>query len=114
MNTPTEDEGLRDRLRQWEVRAPLPARFRENVWRGIARAEASNPPSAEWMRRLTVWVAAFLRKPVGAAAYISILLAAGIVIAIWRSDQYASRMEAAWRIAYLQAVTPPASGPPPP
>ncbi len=105
---------MSDLLTQWQVRTALPARFRENVWRGIAHAEASSRFAAEGPRRLAAWAVAFLRKPIGATAYVSVLVAAGIVVAIWRSDEYASRMEAAWRIAYLQAVTPPSSGPPSP
>ena len=42
------------------------------------------------------------------------LLAVGLLAGGWRSDHYANQTEAAWRTAYLHAVTPtlsPASRP---
>lgn len=102
-----ESDRLDELLGSWKVEAPLPPRFQEQVWRRIARAEEK--PAwlvSAWVLRLVELGANLLRKPVGATTYFSVLLALGVLAGVWRSGQYADQTEAAWRTAYLQAVTP--------
>lgn len=110
MSTETSDndsDSLNELLKSWKVEASLPPRFQEQVWRRIARAEEKSAwPVSAWLLRLAALGADLLRKPIGATAYVSMLLAVGVLAGVWRSDRYADRTEAAWRTAYLQAVTP--------
>jgi hypothetical protein len=102
-----DSDPLDELLKSWKVEASLPPRFQEQVWRRIACAEEEPAwPVSAWLLRLAALGANLLRKPVGAAAYVSVLLAIGILAGVWRSDHYANQTEAAWRTAYLQAVTP--------
>jgi hypothetical protein len=102
-----DPDTLAELLRSWKVEASLPPRFQEQVWRDIARAEEKPAWSiSAWLLRIEALGIDLLRKPVGAAVYVSMLLAIGILAGVWRSDHYASQTETAWRKAYLQAVTP--------
>lgn len=105
-----DSDSLGELLQSWKVDAPLPPRFQEQVWRRIARAEEKPAsPISAWMLRLAAMGADLLRRPVGATAYFSVLLAMGILAGTWSANHYADQTEAAWRSAYLQAVTPTAS-----
>jgi hypothetical protein len=107
-----DSDSLGELLKSWKVEASLPPQFRDRVWRRIARAEEKSAwPISAWLPRLAEVAASLLRRPLGATAYVSTLLVVGSMAGVWRSDHYANRTEAAWRMAYLQAVTPTPSPP---
>ncbi|MBL9207375.1 MAG: hypothetical protein JNN01_20005 [Opitutaceae bacterium] len=106
--TPNQDrDPLEELLKSWKVEATLPPRFQEDVWRRIDRAEQRSASSiSKWFIGLAAHWASLLRKPIGAAAYLSTLLIVGSLTGVWRSDRKVDQTEIAWRAAYLQAVVP--------
>jgi len=114
---PSNDEEALDRLlRSWTVDVAMPLGYRDEVWRRIARAEANPTWKAvlrfeNFVNRLSHWFA----RPVGAAAYLSALLAIGTVLGAVKSNKYARNVETTWRTSYVRAVTPaPTPALPPP
>jgi hypothetical protein len=102
-----EGNRLGDLLQSWKVATPLPPRFQERVWSRIDRAEARPVPGpADWWAGLVEFVTRTLRQPLGATAYVSAFLVAGVALGYWGSEHYAQQTEAAWRTAYLHSVTP--------
>ncbi len=107
--TPNQNrDPLDDLLKSWKVEATLPARFQDEVWRRIARAEerSASLSISTWLLGLTARLASVLRRPIGAAIYLSTFLVVGSLTGVWRSDRTADQTEMAWRAAYLQAVVP--------
>ena len=111
MNTEKSNDAadpLNELLKSWKVEAFLPPHFRQQVWRRIACVdEKSSWPVAGLLQRLAALGADLLRKPVGAIAYVSVLMAMGILAGVWSSDHYANQTEAAWRTAYSLAPDDP-------
>ncbi len=103
---PENDEALNQVLRQWEVEAPLPRRFQEQVWQRIARAEAepavSPGPWAELWRLLGV----VLLRPRFAFAYVAVLLAVGVAAGSWAAQVKASRIDSDLSLRYVQSIDP--------
>ncbi|MCC6356002.1 MAG: hypothetical protein IT577_19115 [Verrucomicrobiae bacterium] len=93
------DLGLGALLRESIPDPPLPARFRESVWRRIRVAEAETPPSTAWLDR---WVERLL-LPRFAIAGLAMLLAAGVLAGgIAGADDAKSHA----RERYLASVAP--------
>ena len=76
-NNPNPDDGkLRSLLRQSRVAPPLPPRFREDVWRRIADAEADqSADSPGWLGDLIAWV---LRPRLAVASLIALVFAGAL------------------------------------
>ena len=108
-----DDDGLHELLKSWHVDASLPPRFRENVWRKIARETASNP--SRWRSGWNEFVsgcAAVLQRPAGAIAYLLTLMVVGTGLGYWQAERYSGHREATWRAAYVQSVNPYSTRPP--
>ena len=107
MNTnksPDHDESLGKALRQWTVTVPLPARFQEQVWQRIARAE-SPPQPALWttLRRL---IEAVVPRPRFAFAYLSVLFVLGIGAGSFTAQIKTSHLNSELRLRYVQSIDP--------
>ena len=71
------DRLLDSALREWELKDPLPPRFREQVWRRIERAEAQAPAGLwpQFVNRITQALA----QPSVALSYVTLLVLAGLL-----------------------------------
>lgn len=102
---PTEnDPALSKILRQWQVKEPLPPRFREQVWNRIARNEAQ-APEAPWIL-LTNWIAQLMAKPSLAVSYVTILLVAGIFAGYLHARADKARVSVELGSRYVQMLDP--------
>jgi hypothetical protein len=91
-------------LKSWEISAPLPPRFKENVWEAIARAD-SRPASmfsSTWMRLLEV----VLPRPKVAISFAAILLVAGAAAGHLAAESQNSRLESDLGARYVQTISP--------
>jgi hypothetical protein len=96
------DERLRRVLQQWPVKAALPPRFQEGVWRRIERGEAQVPAWLLWLRQLTAAVA----RPSVAASYLTLLLMAGILAGYWQARVANARADEMLSARYVQVLDP--------
>jgi hypothetical protein len=99
-NESEADKTLSRTLRRWEVRAPLPPRFSEQVW---ARIERAQTPVAErfWLAR---WLGAVLPRPSVALFYCVALLVLGVVAGSLTAQVSNSKLDATLRSRYIQSV----------
>jgi hypothetical protein len=103
-NQPPEDHALRRVLSQWTLETPLPPRFQEQVWQRIAKAETRPEPPI----RAALWraIEAALPRPKFALAYLSVLLASGVLAGSWAAQAKTTRMDSALSLRYVQAIDP--------
>jgi hypothetical protein len=97
------DPELRQVLHEWNVKAPLPPRFQEQVWRRIERAETQVQVPA-W--RL-VWqrVAAALTRPTPAISYMTVLLLAGLLAGYWQARLTRAQTDEQMGTRYVQLIS---------
>jgi len=108
--TAKDDARTHDLLHSWRIDASLPPGFEQQVWRRISLADSRQGTGVrEWLAGLSAVITSVLQRPLGAAAYLSILLVAGAMLGYWSSEHRVQQTEAAWRSAYVQAVMPTAS-----
>jgi hypothetical protein len=101
----TENEGaLRSVLRQWEIKEPLPPRFREQVWQRIARREAQ-APQAPWTQ-LANWIGGLMARPSLAVSYVTLLLLAGLFAGYWHARVDTARTSQELGNRYVQMLNP--------
>jgi hypothetical protein len=102
--TSESDTRLSEVLVEWKVEAPLPPRFREGVWRRIARAEkaAEAPWWAGAWHRLTTRLA----RPGVAFSYLALLLTLGGLGGYWTANVKNRQLETALSLRYVQALDP--------
>ena len=98
------DEPLSTVLQSWSIKEAVPPRFQEQVWQRIARVEPSTP-AVIWSAFLN-WLDAALPRKAPAAAFVTILLLAGVVGGSWRARQTSERWENALASRYVQMVDP--------
>ncbi|MGO8701399.1 MAG: hypothetical protein ACLQVY_27250 [Limisphaerales bacterium] len=98
------DKPLNTVLRQWTVEAPLPPRFREQVWQRIARSEEAASPASR--PSLTAWLESVFSRPTLAVCYIAVLLLAGATTGLWQAKYRSSQAELLWRALYVQSIDP--------
>ena len=103
-NSTENDAALSKMLRQWEVKDPLPSRFREQVWQRIARHEAQ-APEALWTL-VAAWIGRFMARPSLAVSYVTLLLLAGVVAGYWHARADAARMSQELGTRYVQILDP--------
>ena len=106
MNTnPTPERDPLDRvLRQWVVDTSLPARFQEEVWQRIARAETrAEPDLPAGLWRL---IQDILPRPKFAVAYLSVVLALGVTAGALAAQAKTSRLDSDLSLRYVQSVDP--------
>src|SRR5512133_1629977 len=104
MIEPESDEALRKLLGQWPVKTPLPARFQEQVWKRIERAEI-RPESASWTRLRNI-VDLVLPRPEFALAYLSLLLVTGVAAGALAAQHKTTRMTSDLSLRYVQSIDP--------
>jgi hypothetical protein len=102
--TPEDNESLGRALRQWTVDAPLPPRFREQVWQRIARAKATAAPSL-WVA-CSRWLEDVLPRPRFAFAYVAVLLVAGMTAGSLAAQVRTSLLETHLSQRYIQSIDP--------
>jgi hypothetical protein len=103
-NNPRDpDDNLSALLRSWSVDAPLPPRFRDDVWRRIARTENSVQPLAASLRR---WLESILPRPKIALSYVTTLLLIGMATGLWVAQVERSRLKATLGSRYVQSIDP--------
>ncbi len=102
--TPDDESALRQVLGEWAVAAPLPPRFREQVWQRIARAE-KQAEGLLWTSLLDL-VEVVLRRPKVALSYVSVLLALGVVVGAWAAQAKSKHLDADLSSRYVQSIAP--------
>ena len=103
-NSTENDPGLRKVLREWEVKEPLPPRFREQVWQRIARREAS--PSGPLWLMLANWIGGLFARSSLAVSYVTVLLAAGLLAGYLHARADTTRMSEELGARYVQMLDP--------
>src|SRR5262245_5351757 len=98
------DEPLSRVLRAWRVGASLPPRFQDEVWRRIARSEATGQRG--WWKAFQQSIESAFRRPALAASYLAILLLVGLSAGLIQAKHDAARMDDALGARYLQTVNP--------
>jgi hypothetical protein len=98
------DRQLSRLLGEWNVAAPLPPRFEEQVWQRISRAEAEAKPP--FWRFLLDWLETTLPRRAVATAYLMVLLLAGLAAGYWESRHQAAEVDDALSRQYVQMVDP--------
>jgi hypothetical protein len=91
-------------LEAWVVDAPLPPRFRDNVWQQIARAETRSTP-AIWSQVLRL-IEVVLPRPKFALAYVSALLVLGVAGGAIAAQVKSNRLNMALGQRYVQSIDP--------
>jgi hypothetical protein len=99
-----KDEALSKLLHTWKTEAQLPPRFQEAVWRRIEHGDAVLKVSI-WQTLRARLEAAFAR-PALAAAYVAVLLFAGVGTGYWRAEDRSAQVESELRSRYVQNVDP--------
>ena len=103
-NESNSDRLLESALRQWEIKEPLPPRFRDQVWRRIERAE-SQAPARPWPQ-LVSWIGQALARPSLAVSYVTLLLLAGLLAGYWQTRLAKTRTVESLSLRYVQMVDP--------
>jgi|SRR5215471_7744475 len=98
------DRWLDNALLAWEVKNPLPPRFREQVWRRIERAEALGP--AGLWPGLVRWLNQTLARPSVALSYVTVLLLAGVLAGLLQARVEKTRTVEELSSRYVQVLDP--------
>ena len=99
-----KDEALSKLLRSCKTESSLPARFQETVWQRIERAD-TGVTIPVWHLLIARLEAAFSR-PAFSAAYIAVLLFAGLGAGYWHAEGKTTQAASELRTRYVQAVDP--------
>jgi hypothetical protein len=95
---------LEQAVREWRVTTtPLPPRFQEQVWRRIERAEQPTVSVADVLR---AWLRQRFLQPAFAAAYVTVLLAAGLALGFVQANQTNAETNRQLETRYVQTVDP--------
>ena len=98
------DRWLDNALRAWEVKDPLPPRFREQVWRRIERSEALGPTGL-WPE-IILRLAKALTRPSVALSYVSVLVLAGVLAGFLQARLERTRTLETLSARYVQVLDP--------
>src|SRR5829696_4101855 len=99
-----EDQTQLDRaLQEWKMTAPLPARFQEQVWKRIERAEV---PAISLADAVRAWFTMAFTRPAFAVAYVSVLLVAGLALGFAEANAKAARWDRQLEAQYVQSIDP--------
>src|SRR5216684_2004155 len=99
-----EDRLLHGVLREWELNEPLPPRFREQVWRRIARAEGQAP--AQVWTQVAQRIARAFGRPSLAVSYVTVLLVAGLLAGYLQGREVNNRAQHELSTRYVQMMSP--------
>ena len=97
-----DDEALSRALQDWKVKAPLPPRFQERVWRRIEGNETREPGWIVFFRRIS----ASISRPSLAVSYVTILLLAGLLAGYRQVRVTRAHADEAMGARYVQMVDP--------
>jgi hypothetical protein len=103
-NGTAEDRMLDSTLLSWQIQAPLPRRFREQVWQRITREEARGPLAA-W-QQVAGWISQALARPSLAVGYVTLLLFLGLVAGYWQARAENERSLEDLSSRYVQMIDP--------
>ena len=98
-----KDEALSKLLSAWKPDAQMPPRFQEAVWR---RIETDADLKVSLWQTLRARVEAAFARPALAAAYVAVLLAAGVSVGYWRAEDRSAEVQSELRARYVQNVDP--------
>lgn len=99
------DRKLKTLLSSWNP-PPLPPRFRERVWRGIAQVEASDRNARTILEYCRAWLRDRLARPVIAWSCASLLLVVGIGLGWVQARHHATTVTAELAVRYARSVDP--------
>jgi hypothetical protein len=99
-----KDEALSRLLHTWKPEAQLPPRFQQSVWQRIERFEVT--AKARIWQLLASRIEAAFARPALAAAYVALLLFAGIGAGYWHAEGRAAQAQSDLRERYVQSVDP--------
>jgi hypothetical protein len=98
------DERLGAVLREWQVDAPLPPRFQEQVWKRIARAEA--PVASPFWAGLNRLFEAVVPRPAFAYSYVAALMVLGVAAGATTAQMKNHQLGTTLSARYVQSVDP--------
>jgi len=102
MSSPEKDP-LKELLGQWKVAEPLPARFKEQVWRRIEKREIPEAGAWELWKQ---WLETMFARKAVALAYVTVLLAAGLTAGYTTGAAHQQKEKAALAARYIQSIDP--------
>jgi hypothetical protein len=105
-NASDGDRALSSVLSEWTVKAALPPRFQEQVWRRIEREEPESVRGPSVWTTVQDWVANALPRPALAIAYVGILLLAGAGVGWTHARSETERVSAQLSMTYVESVDP--------
>jgi hypothetical protein len=104
-DTSQGNNGDIDRLvQEWRVETPLPAGFKQAVWRRVA-AQAGTPAISP-VEALRDWLARQFARPAWSIGYAMLLLSAGLVTGYWQASAQTERWNQLMASRYVQSVDP--------
>jgi hypothetical protein len=97
------DGALCQVLREWKVDSSLPARFQEQVWRRIERAE----PQVQVPAWVLLWqrLTSALARPSLAVSYVTLLLMTGLLAGYWQARATRAQIDEHMGARYVQVVS---------
>jgi hypothetical protein len=106
MNADSErdKDPVRQALREWRIKAPVPPRFQEQVWRCIEKQE-SMAPHGYWLGLQRLAAQLFARRA-WVTGYVGVALVAGLSLGYWRADEQVGSLNARLGHQYIQSVDP--------
>lgn len=108
------DPQLHSVLREWQIDAPLPSRFQEQVWRRIEQAETRSSSGSGLWPAVSRWLESALPSPKVALSYLAALLIAGVAAGAVAAQVKTSHLNAALSERYVQSIDPYHGGMPQP
>jgi hypothetical protein len=99
-----KDETLSKLLHTWKPEAQLPPRFQQAVWKRIESAESEI--TVPYWRVLAARLAAALRRPALASAYVAVLLFAGVGAGYWHAEDRAAQVKSELQERYVRTIDP--------
>jgi hypothetical protein len=98
------DAPLRRALQEWKLTDPLPSGFASRVWQRVDR-ERREKRVGGWAVVLD-WLGYSLCRPGLAAAYLAVLVAAGLGAGMWQARAANERTNEELGVRYLQMMDP--------
>jgi hypothetical protein len=95
---------LDETLHRWTISAPLPVRFRDQVWQRIAQSE-TGPRETAW-GGLTRLIEVLLPRPAIAFSCLAAFVLAGMAAGSWTAQVSNSRVDMQLSSRYVQSIDP--------